>query len=112
MVQPKVTPLDPETVSTAWLSSLGHVLLDHLMEEILPSIPNLTAAGAAQLSSDLDYLSNISSAINVHSGTLDQWKLLVSLEDDEEMWELDEVAVPTDSKGLPSYVWRDLTRDT
>ncbi|KAF7306114.1 Expansin-like EG45 domain-containing protein [Mycena chlorophos] len=46
-------PLDPEIVSSAWLSSLGHSLLRHLTTTVLPSIPSLTSSGAAQLSSDL-----------------------------------------------------------
>ncbi|KAG5654412.1 hypothetical protein H0H81_003236 [Sphagnurus paluster] len=79
----KPIPLDPEAVSSAWLSSLGHTLLEHLTTSILPSITSLSPAGAAQLASDLEYLSNIVRAINVEFPELDRWKELVELDDDE-----------------------------
>ncbi|KAG6903094.1 hypothetical protein C0995_006281 [Termitomyces sp. Mi166 len=79
----KSAPLDPDTVSSAWLSSLGHSLLEHLTTTILPSIPSLSPAGAAQLTSDLEYLSNIVRAINVEFQELDRWKELTALDDDE-----------------------------
>ncbi|KAG6920297.1 hypothetical protein DXG01_005066 [Tephrocybe rancida] len=79
----KPTALDPEAVSSAWLSSLGHTLLEHLTTTILPSIPTLSPTGAAQLTSDLEYLSNIVRAINVEFLELDRWRELTALDDDE-----------------------------
>ncbi|KDQ27716.1 hypothetical protein PLEOSDRAFT_1042517 [Pleurotus ostreatus PC15] len=77
---PPVT-LDAETVSSAWLSSLGHSLLSYLMNDILPKIPSLSEAGAAQLTSDLSYLSNILGALNVSSEDLGKWQEYVGLLD-------------------------------
>ncbi|KAG6831695.1 hypothetical protein H0H92_008338 [Tricholoma furcatifolium] len=79
----KQAPLDPDAVSSAWLASLGRSLLEHLTTSILPSIPTLSPSGAAQLASDLEYLSNIVRAINVEFPELDRWRDLVSLDDDE-----------------------------
>uniref|UniRef100_A0A8H7Y4P2 Conserved oligomeric Golgi complex subunit 7 n=1 Tax=Psilocybe cubensis TaxID=181762 RepID=A0A8H7Y4P2_PSICU len=76
----KPNAMDAEIVSSAWLISLGHTFLDHLTAEILPSIPSLSVAGAAQLASDLEYLSNIVRALNVEHNNLDKWKTLVSLD--------------------------------
>ncbi|KAJ4001598.1 oligomeric Golgi complex subunit 7 [Lentinula boryana] len=78
----KTTTLDPETVSTAWLSSLGQSLLAHLTTEVLPRINRLNAGGAAQLASDLGYLSNVIRVINVESDELEQWKEYVELNDE------------------------------
>ncbi|KAG6866714.1 hypothetical protein C0991_011373 [Blastosporella zonata] len=75
--------LDPDAVSSAWLSSLGHSLLEHLTTTILPSIPSLSPAGAAQLTSDLEYLSNIVRAINVEFPELDRWRELIALDDED-----------------------------
>ncbi|KAG5219668.1 Golgi complex component domain-containing protein [Salix suchowensis] len=77
---PPVT-LDAETVSSAWLSSLGHSLLSYLMNDILPKIPTLSEAGATQLTSDLSYLSNILGALNVSSEDLGKWQEYVGLLD-------------------------------
>ncbi|KAG6837494.1 hypothetical protein H0H93_008419 [Arthromyces matolae] len=79
----KAAKLDPDAVSSAWLSSLGHSLLEYLTRKILPSIPALSPAGAAQLASDLEYLSNIVRAINVEFEELERWKELSTLDDDE-----------------------------
>ncbi|RDB24748.1 Conserved oligomeric Golgi complex subunit 7 [Hypsizygus marmoreus] len=79
----KPTPIDPDAVSSAWLSSLGHALLEHLTTTILPNIRSLSMAGAAQLASDLEYLSNIVRAINVEFPELDKWKECVEIDDDE-----------------------------
>lgn len=79
----KPAPLDPDTVSSTWLSSLGHSLLEHLTVTILPSISSLSAVGAAQLASDLEYLSNIVRAINVDFPELDRWRELMALDNDE-----------------------------
>ena len=70
---PIVAPiLTPEVVSAAWLSSLGLSLVSRLTSDVLPSISKLTPAGAAQLSSDLAYLSNIVMALNVESPELEK----------------------------------------
>ena len=66
--------LTPEAVSAAWLSSLGLSLVSRLTSNVLPRISKLTPAGAAQLSSDLAYLSNIVMALNVESPELEKWR--------------------------------------
>ncbi|KAH8814761.1 Golgi complex component 7-domain-containing protein [Flagelloscypha sp. PMI_526] len=88
-VQTTLVPemLDPETVSSVWLASLGHTFLVHLTNDVLPSIQRLTPAGAAQLASDLDYLSKIVAALNVQSDVLEKWSLFVSLEEGGDMQE-------------------------
>lgn len=84
LTQPiKSSMLSPEAISSAWLSSLGHSILSHLTSKILPKIRTLTTAGAAQLSSDLGYLSNIVRAINVEYDDLDRWKDYTSISDEE-----------------------------
>jgi len=79
----KPSSLSPEAVSSAWLSSLGHSILSHLTTTILPKIRTLTPTGAAQLSSDLGYLSNIVRAINVEYEDLDRWKDYVNMGEEE-----------------------------
>ncbi|KAI0746602.1 Golgi complex component 7-domain-containing protein [Daedaleopsis nitida] len=79
---PAVPPmLTPEAVSAAWLSSLGLSLVSKLTSEVLPRIGKLTPAGAAQLSSDLGYLSNIVMALNVESAELEKWREWVDIDD-------------------------------
>jgi len=77
------TVLAPETVTSAWLSSLGQSILSHLTMKVLPEIRVLSEAGAAQLTSDLGYLSNIVRALNVECEALERWKECVSLNDEE-----------------------------
>jgi len=79
----KPITLDPEMVSSAWLVSLGHTYLDYLTTEVLPSITFLSINGAAQLASDLDYLSNIVHALSVEHEALEKWKGYVSMDDEE-----------------------------
>ena len=79
----KPSTIDPEVVSSAWLLSLGHTFLEHLTDDVLPAIPSLTIAGAAQLASDLEYLSNIVRALNVEHDGLEKWKTYVSMDADE-----------------------------
>ncbi|KAJ8588614.1 hypothetical protein M405DRAFT_247009 [Rhizopogon salebrosus TDB-379] len=79
----KPVVLSPEAVAAAWLSSLGHSILSHLTSSILPKIRTLSVAGAAQLSSDLGYLSNIVRALNVEYEELDKWKEYVGMSDEE-----------------------------
>jgi len=75
--------LSPEAVSAAWLSSLALSLLTHLTSSVLPRIKTLTPTGAAQLSSDLGYLSNVVQALNVQSTDLEKWKDLSELSDED-----------------------------
>lgn len=79
----KPTPVDPDAVSSAWLSSLGHTLLKHFTTDILPNITTLSTAGAAQLGSDLEYLVNIVRALNVEFPELNQWKKYSELDEEE-----------------------------
>ncbi|KAJ7496120.1 Golgi complex component 7-domain-containing protein [Mycena galericulata] len=81
--KPIPAPIDPELVSSAWLSSLGHTLLIYLTTSVLPNISTLSVAGAAQLSSDLGYLSTIVRALNVEFEDLDKWKEYADLDDEE-----------------------------
>lgn len=75
--------LTPEAVSAAWLSSLALSLLTHLTGSVLPKIKTLTPTGAAQLFSDLGYLSNVVQALNVRSVDLEKWKDLSDLSDED-----------------------------
>jgi hypothetical protein len=75
--------IDAETVTSAWLISLGHTLLDHLTSNILPTITALTVPGAAQLSSDLEYVANIVRALNVEHAPLNKWKSYVGLSQED-----------------------------
>lgn len=83
VLPPKPVVLSPEAVAAAWLSSLGHSILSHLTSNVLPKIRTLSVAGAAQLSSDLGYLSNIVRALNVEYEELDRWKEYVGMNDEE-----------------------------
>ncbi|KAF5370726.1 hypothetical protein D9758_001910 [Tetrapyrgos nigripes] len=82
MASVKPAVLDPETVSTAWLSSLGQSILVHLTSDVLPQINNLSSSGSAQLASDLAYLSPIFGALNVESDELEKWKEYIGLDDE------------------------------
>lgn len=83
VLPPKPVVLSPEAVAAAWLSSLGHSILSHLTSCVLPKIRTLSVAGAAQLSTDLGYLSNIVRALNVEYEELDRWKEYVGMTDEE-----------------------------
>lgn len=78
---PPAPELTPEAVSAAWLSSLGLSLLSHLTSKVLPSIRFLSSSGAAQLASDLGYLSSIVMALNIEDGELDKWREYVDMDD-------------------------------
>lgn len=80
---PQPLVLTPEMVSSTWLSSLALSLLSHLTSNILPSIRTLSQDGAAQLGSDLSYLSNIVRAMNVEWEDLEKWKELAEMNDEE-----------------------------
>lgn len=67
--------LSAEIVISTWLSSLVLSIISHLTSVVLPSIARLSRHGAAQLVSDLSYLSNVARALDVDSGeTLDHWR--------------------------------------
>jgi hypothetical protein len=70
--------MDPEAVSSVWLSSLGQYFLAHMTAAVLPNIQRLTPEGAAQLVSDLGYPSNIVRALNVECEDLERWKGLAA----------------------------------
>jgi hypothetical protein len=90
----KPSAIDAEIVSSAWLISLGHTFLEYLTSDILPAIPFLSVAGAAQLTSDLEYLSNIVGALNVEHVTLEKWKVYVGMDFDEGLKTLNEGGEP------------------
>lgn len=92
----KPSVIDSELVSSAWLISLGHTFLEYFTADILPAIPSLSVTGAAQLTSDLEYLSNIVRALNVEHGTLEKWKTYVSMDNDEGMRTLKDSSGPLD----------------
>lgn len=79
---PPQPTLPPEMVVSAWLSSLTLSLLSHLTAQVLPSIRTLSRPGAAQLASDLGYLSNVVRALNVEWGELERWKDVAELDDE------------------------------
>lgn len=89
----KPSMVDAEVVSSAWLISLGHTFLEHLTTEVLPTIPSLSTRGAAQLASDLEYLSNIVRALNVEHAALEKWKTYVSIDQDDGIKALSEGSV-------------------
>ncbi|GJJ13372.1 hypothetical protein Clacol_007624 [Clathrus columnatus] len=74
--------LPPELIVSTWLTSLSLSLLSHLTRSVLPSIPTLSPRGAAQLSSDLGYLSNVVRALNVEWNDLEKWKEYAEMNDD------------------------------
>lgn len=86
----KSNSIDPEVVSSAWLISLSHTFLNYFTTEVLPSIPTLSIAGATQLASDLEYLSNIVRALNVEHDKLDKWKNYVSMDREDGLKALSE----------------------
>ncbi|RPD65305.1 hypothetical protein L226DRAFT_557919 [Lentinus tigrinus ALCF2SS1-7] len=86
--------LSPEAVSAAWLSSLGLSLVSHLTSDVLPHVSKLTPAGAAQLASDLGYLSNIVMALNVESPDLEKWREWVDVDDFDGRQKLREAIAP------------------
>ena len=66
--------LSAEIVLSTWVSSLSLSLLAHLTGTILPQIRNLSTSGAAQLGSDLGYLSNAVKALDVEWEDLEKWR--------------------------------------
>ncbi|KAJ3568860.1 hypothetical protein NP233_g5432 [Leucocoprinus birnbaumii] len=80
---PKPAVVDPEAISSAWLLSLGHTFLEYVVQDVLSKIPSLSASGAAQLASDLEYLTNIVRALNVEHEALEQWRLYSDMEEED-----------------------------
>lgn len=85
-------PSDPPTASeedsagvlSSYLRSLLILFFTRFLSSTIPSLPRLTEIGAAQLATDLDYLSNISSVIWGESeGILRGWKKAAELSTDE-----------------------------
>ncbi len=75
--------VDPEAISSAWLLSLGHTFLQYVVGEVLPGISSLSAGGAAQLASDLEYLTNIVRALNVEYEALESWRTYTEMSEED-----------------------------
>ncbi|KAI0945936.1 hypothetical protein AcV7_010046 [Taiwanofungus camphoratus] len=75
--------LPPSSVTAAWLVSLGCTLLAALTSSVLPRIPKLSPAGAAQLAEDLGYLGNVVLALNVEWHALGAWKQWTEMGEEE-----------------------------
>ncbi|KAG8959027.1 hypothetical protein FRC03_008533 [Tulasnella sp. 419] len=80
---PPTFVLTPDMVSSTWLSSLNLTLLAHFTRTVLPSIQRLSKDGAAQLASDLGYLSRIVRTMNVEWEDLEKWRELSEVKDEE-----------------------------
>ncbi|ORY24129.1 Golgi complex component 7-domain-containing protein [Naematelia encephala] len=78
------TGLTPEMVLSTWISSLALSLLSTLTSMILPSIKTLSTQGAAQLESDLGYLSNAVRALDVEWEELERWREASAIKGEEE----------------------------
>ena len=75
--------LSAETVISTWLSSLTLSILSHLTTRVLPSLTRLSRHGAAQLVSDLSYISNVARALDVDSGAeLEGWREAAEMDED------------------------------
>ncbi|CAE7207749.1 unnamed protein product [Rhizoctonia solani] len=72
-----------EVVTSTWLSSLTLSLCAHLTDTILPGITALSALGARQLASDLEYLSNVVRTLGVEPEVLEAWRAAVEVSDEE-----------------------------
>lgn len=73
--------LSAETVVSTWLSSLTMSVLSYLTSEVLPSISSLSKHGAAQLASDLAYLSNVANTFDVQSEDIERWREAVDCDE-------------------------------
>lgn len=78
----KMVTIDAETVSSAWLSSIGRSLLMYLTGQVLPKIPRLTKGGTAQLAVDLGYLLNVARSLNLEHEELERWKEVVDMDEE------------------------------
>ncbi|KAK4048399.1 hypothetical protein OIV83_004745 [Microbotryomycetes sp. JL201] len=75
-----------ETVIATWLSSLTLSVLKHFASVILPSFSRLSRHGAAQLVSDLDYISNVARALDVETlEDLAAWREAAACEDKDKL---------------------------
>ena len=75
--------LDTGMVISAWLSSLTLSVFSYISTVVLPSISRVSKHGAAQLASDLDYITNVARTLDTEPGEdFDAWKELLSLSDD------------------------------
>ncbi|KAL1408346.1 hypothetical protein Q8F55_005154 [Vanrija albida] len=76
--------LSAEAVLSTWVSSLALSLLSHLTKSTLPAIKVLSNPGAAQLASDLGYLSNAVRALDVEWDDLERWREATECKDEAE----------------------------
>jgi hypothetical protein len=76
--------LSSEAVLSTWVSSLALSLLSHLTRTTLPAIRSLSSTGAAQLASDLAYLSNAVRALDVEWDDLERWREAAECKDEKE----------------------------
>ena len=81
----KTLDLPSEAILSTWVSSLCLSLLSSLTTKTLPSISKLSSHGAAQLASDLAYLSNAVRALDVEWVELEKWRVAAEVKD-EEQW--------------------------
>ncbi|KAK1926574.1 Golgi complex component 7-domain-containing protein [Papiliotrema laurentii] len=77
-------PIAPEVVLSTWVSSLSLSLLSQMTTTTLRQIRTLSNRGAAQLASDLAYLSNAVRALDVEWDDLERWKEASGVESEEE----------------------------
>lgn len=83
--RPSTPPgLSAEVVLSMWVSSLALSLLSHLTRVTLPTIRSLSTTGAAQLASDLGYLSNAVRALDVEWDDLERWREAAECKDQQE----------------------------
>jgi hypothetical protein len=81
---PSYPGLTAEAVLSTWVSSLALSLLSHLTRSTLPAIRSLSSKGAAQLASDLGYLSNAVRALDVEWDDLERWREAAECKDQQE----------------------------
>ncbi|RSH79316.1 uncharacterized protein EHS24_001356 [Apiotrichum porosum] len=81
---PHLPALSAEAVLSTWVSSLALSLLSHLTRSTLPGIRSLSNSGAAQLASDLAYLSNAVRALDVEWDDLERWREAAECKDQAE----------------------------
>ena len=82
-VKESAAGLGAETVLSTWVSSLSLGLLAQLTKTTLPRIRSLSTGGAAQLASDLAYLSNAVRALDVEWEELERWKEAAEVDGEE-----------------------------
>lgn len=97
---PSPPVLSAEAVLSTWVSSLALSLLSHLTKSTLPAIRALSNPGAAQLASDLGYLSNAVRALDVEWDDLERWREATECKDEAEWRE----KVGSERKGVLAAV--------